>query len=132
MVAVGTLGAGFTFGVIFSSLEDLNDTVDTKTVRHFLIIAWLLFVMAVAVACISAAIFRFLSPKFIKGFNDHGDLVNFVAAGISVVEQLLIVAAFLISARAVRMYDESTGKAAVISISVIGGILVVLWIGMAV
>jgi len=129
VVAVGTLGAGFTFSVIFSSLEDLNGTVDTKTVRHFLIIAWLLFVMAVAVACMSAALFRFMSPEFIEGFNDYGDLVNSVAAGISVVEQLLIVAAFLMSARAVKKYDESSGNAAVISISVIGSLLVAGWIG---
>lgn len=131
MVAVGTLGAGFTFSVIFSSLENLNDTIDTKTVRRYLIVAWLLFVMAVAVACMSAALFRFMSPEFIEGFNKYGDRVNSVAAAISVVEQLLLVAAFLMSAIAIKKYDEPSGKAAVVSISVVGGLLVAAWIGRA-
>jgi len=129
VVAVSTLGAGFTFSVIFSSLETLNETVDTNAVRHFLIIAWLLFVLSVAMASVCAALFRFMSPEFIEGFNNYGDLVNFVAAITSVILQLLIVAAFLMSARALRRYDEDSGKAAVGIIFAIGGLLILGWIG---
>lgn len=60
VLAIGTLGAGFTFSVIFSNLEDLKDTVDTNAVRHFLIVAWLLFVLAVAIASVSAGLFNFM------------------------------------------------------------------------
>jgi uncharacterized membrane protein YidH (DUF202 family) len=128
VVAVGTLGAGFTFSVIFSSLETLDGTIDTNVVRHFLVTAWLLFVVAVAVASACAALFRFIRPELIEGFNKYGDVVNLVAAIISVVLQLLIVAAFLMSARALRRYDEPSGKAAVVIISLIGCVLFIGWI----
>jgi hypothetical protein len=131
VVAVGTLGAGFTFSVIFSSLETLNGTVDTNEVRHFLIIAWLLFVLAIAVASAFAALFRFMSPEFIEGFNEYGDLVNVVAATVSIVLQLVIVAAFLMSAIALRKYDEESGKAAVVIIWAVGGLLILAWFGRA-
>jgi hypothetical protein len=128
VVTVGTLGAGFTFSVIFSTLEDLKGNVDTTEVRHFLIVAWLLFLLAVGVASVCAAGFRFMAPESIEGFNAYGDFINILAAIISLVLQLLIVAAFLMSAIALRRYDEVTGKAAVILVSAIGGLLIVSWL----
>lgn len=134
VVAVGTLGAGFTFSVIFSTLEShdtRHEVLDTDLVRHFLIIAWLLFVLAVAIASVCAAIFRFMAREIIDGFNRSGNLVNFAASIASLVLQLLVVAAFLMSARALRRYDESTGEAAVVIVSVTGCLLIVAWLGMA-
>jgi hypothetical protein len=121
VVAIGTLGAGFTFSVIFSSLETLNNTVDTDTVRHFLIVAWLLFVLSVAIASLCAAVFQFMDQKFIKWFK----LVSSLS---SLVLQLLIVAAFFMSARALKRYDEGSGKAAEVIIGIIGCVLIVIWI----
>lgn len=77
--------------VVFSSLETLNGTVDTNAVRHFLNIAWLLFVLAVAIAFACAALFRFMIPEFIEGSNSYADLMNLAAAIISIAQRLLIV-----------------------------------------
>jgi hypothetical protein len=133
VVAVGTLGAGFTFSVIFSLEKPTTfvdttsvDTtsVDTNAVRHFLIISWLLFVLAVAIASVSAALVYFMDV-FNKSFGKMAELLCSLS---SLVLQLLIVAAFLMSARAVKMYDEDSGMASVVIISIIGCLLIVFWI----
>jgi hypothetical protein len=132
VLAVGTLGAGFTFSVIFSDLENLDKTVNTKAVRRFLIIAWLLFVMAVALASVGAALMRFAIPEIIESFNCYGDWVNFAAAAYSIVLQLLLAAAFLMSALAMWRYDNPSGKAALICISAGSGLVMLGWIVRAV
>jgi hypothetical protein len=72
-----------------------------------------------------------MTPEFIEGFDRYADSVNLVAASVSVVLQLLLVAAFLMSAIALRKYDEHSGKAAVVIISLIGCLLILAWIGRA-
>jgi len=128
VVAIGTLGAGFTFSVIFSEMENLNDQVDTNTVRHFLIIAWLLFVLSVAIASMCAALFQFMDREYIWSVNNSGKVVKSVKSLGSLVLQLLIVAAFIMSARALRRYDEDSGKAAEVIIGIFGCLLIVIWI----
>jgi amino acid transporter len=123
VVAVGTLGAGFTFSVIFSSLENLQNTVDTNAVRHFLIIAWLLFVLAIAIASVSAGLFHYMD------FFDYpfGKKVKLLGSLASLVLQLLIVAAFLMSARALKRYDEDSGMASVVMIKIFCCLFIVVW-----
>ena len=127
VVAIGTLGAGFTFSVIFSSLENLQNTVDTNAVRHFLIIAWLLFVLAIAIASVSAGLFHYMDLSNYR----FGMMVELLGSLASLVLQLLIVAAFLMSARALKRYDEDSGMASVVIISIFGCLLIVVWIAQA-
>lgn len=129
VVAVSALGAGFIFSIIFSTLETLNDTVDTYAVRHFLIIAWLLFVLAVAMASACASLFRAISPELVEGFNGYKASVNIFSSCISVGLQLLLITAFLMSAIALRKYDDAIGKVAVFTIAGFGGLLILAWIG---
>ena len=134
VVAVGTLGGGFTFTVIFSSLDTRNGLLtpeEVEPVRHLITIAWLLFVLAVGIASVSGAIARFNAQGIIDEFNQKGGpLPGWViwASATSLILQLLVIAAFLVSATAVMQYDESTGIAALAIISVVAVLLVVLWI----
>jgi hypothetical protein len=124
VVAVGTLGGGFTFSVIFSNLENLDKTVDTNAVRHFLVVAWFLFVLAIAIASVSAGLLHFMDL-----FNyPFGKKLQILGSLVSSVLQLLIVAAFLMSARALKRYDEDSGMASVVMISIFGCLLIVVWI----
>ena len=87
--------------------------------------------LAVAPASACACLFRFLARDIIEGFNKFGNLVNIGTAVSSILLQLLVVSAFIMSAKALSQYDEDAGGAAVIITSIIGGILVLFWLGMA-
>lgn len=133
VVGVGTLGAGFTFSVIFSTLDTRGGALepkDTDLVRRFLIIAWLLFVLTVALASVCASAFRMMARPIVQGFNRFSTLVNLTASIISLILQLLIVAAFLMSARALSRYDRDCGLAATVLIGLAGGYMFLAWIVM--
>ena len=129
IIAVGTLGAGFTFSVIFSELPNKDMTVNTDRVRSLLILAWILFILAIAVAAVSSSVLRFSSKQAIKRINDFDTLTAVLAALISITLQGLILAAFVVSALAMRHYDHRFGQAAFVVPIVVAGLLGLGWGG---
>jgi hypothetical protein len=125
-LAVGALGAGFTFSVIVSDLPDPSPDFTVDQVRRYLALAWLLFVILIAAACVGSLLFSFQRDWFID--FAHSKRRRFVTATTSLVIQLLIMAPFMVSAWAVEAYVRDVGLAAYVLTLVYGGSAVFLWI----
>ena len=130
IIAIGTLGAGFTFSVIFSQLPATNPPGQTDRadrVRSLLIVAWILFVLAIAVAAVSSSALRFFPKLTIERLNAFDKRATVLAAVISLILQGLLLAAFIVSARAMKHYDEHYGQAAFVILCVGAGLLGAAW-----
>lgn len=126
-LAIGTLGAGFTFSVIVSDLHDPSSSDFTADqVRKLLALAWLLFVVAIGAACAASLLFTFQRNWFID-FAGHRRR-KFATATTSLVLQLLILAPFMVSGWAVKAYVGDVGLAAFILTGVFAGCAVLIWI----
>jgi hypothetical protein len=129
IIGIGTLGGGFTFTIIFSTLDNRNGTLTPEVIdrsRHFLIIAWLLFILAVTAASVAAFHYRSRARACIEQFDRFKPGATITGAFCLDALQLLILAAFLMSAKALRPYDEVAGLAAMILIYIAGGALILM------
>jgi hypothetical protein len=129
IIGIGTLGGGFTFTVIFSTLDTRNGTLTPEVIdrsRHFLVVAWVLFILAVTGAAILAFHCRASARSLIERFDRFESTVIIPIAACLDGLQLLILAAFLMSARALKPYDKDTAQAAIILIFIAGGALILM------
>ena len=127
IIAIGILGGGFTFTVIFSPIDDRHGTLSSEVIdrsRHFLVVAWVLFILAVSGASVMAYFFRLHSRLLVEQFDHLSPLRNILTVIYLTGLQLLIFAAFLMSARALKPYDEDTALAGIILIFIGMGYLI--------
>lgn len=144
VIGVATLGAGFTFSVIVSSLEIPNVLVDDQAeqkrqvdrIRFYLSLSWLLFVLSLSWASFAAQIMDVNKRMFMnsidranwdtsyRGLRNRPWLFSTTA---TLIAQLLPIAAFWASASAVKAYQYRTGLAAIIILANIAFILIVAW-----
>jgi hypothetical protein len=131
IIGIGTLGGGFTFTVIFSTLDTRNGTITTGVIdrsRHFLIVAWVLFILAVIGAAILGFHCRVGARNLIEQFDRFESRVIIATATCLDALQLLILAAFLMSAKALEPYDKDAAQAAIILVFIAGGALILMWL----
>lgn len=131
IIGISTLGAGFTFGTIFG---DIGPNVpppnfDPDHVRRCLAACWLLFVLALAVASFAGTLLA-LDKDWIKRAQDEGRML--LPSLISLLLQLLIVGAFVAASLAIAAYDQGVGWAAVALTTLVGFIILGIWIYTAV
>lgn len=131
VIGIGTLGGGFTFTVIFSTLNDRNGTLTPEVIdqsRHFLVISWVLFILAVTGASTLAFYYRVQARVLIERFDEFEPMTNILVLSLLDGLQLLILGAFFMSARALRPYDNDTARAAIILTLLSGVSLILIWL----
>lgn len=132
IIAIGTLGGGFTFTVIFSTLDNRNGTLTPEVIdhsRHFLIVAWVLFILALLGASILAFHYRRQARDMIEQFDQLEPRINILAALYLDCLQLLLVAAFLMSAEALIPYDKVTALTAIVLLLIAAGAMILMAVG---
>ena len=113
VIAIATLGAGFTFSVIVDPAEPTYDReFGRERVRFCLAISWLLFILALGCAAGGASLFKF-----------HQVITWSVARWVSLLVQLLPLAAFMATARAIAAYAGTVGW---VSMGIIGAYALIL------
>lgn len=131
VIGIGSLGGGFTFTVIFSTLDDRNGTLTPEVIdqaRHFLVVAWVLFILAVTGASTLAFYYRVQARVLIERFDEFEPMTNILVLSLLDSLQLLILGAFFMSARALKPYDNNTARAVIILILLAGGSLILIWL----
>jgi hypothetical protein len=118
---IGTLGAGFTFSVIVTGLQE-GAGIDTNKVRYYVATSWVLFIIAVIFANFLSMLAGYwratLDNALAADFRSHMPVraLSLIAAGVL---QVLLLAAFALSARAIEAYEPGVGKGAFILIIVL-------------
>lgn len=128
IVGISTVGAGFTFGVIFT---DLKLTVapanfNAESVRKRLGVCWLLFVITFAVSSAVASYMVFYSQLGPGGIVKKRPIPLKRLSLLSLLLQLLIVGAFMAASLAMMPYGKF-GLAAVILTGIAGAALSLIW-----
>ena len=133
-IVISTIGGSITFQVIIQQIPDSESVnqghhFDRKTARSFLAIAWLLFVLALGIACLAAALLAFNKERLriglIKTRRDSYAAWGALASGIVL---LLLLSAFLFSSMAVSSYAEGAGWIATAFTCVFSIIALTLWV----
>ncbi|KAK5311783.1 hypothetical protein LTR70_008577 [Exophiala xenobiotica] len=131
-IAIATLGAGFTFSLIFSSLESPADG-DTQYVRRCIMTSWMLFVLGLGWSSFCALMVSVNRTKMLEelasGKKWYKQGFSFFNTLSILVAQLLPIGAFLSSAEAVRHYHDALGVASLALISGVGRLVVGFWLG---
>ena len=123
VVAISTVGAGFTFGAIFTDLElgKPPPNFNPESVQARLTVCWLLFVIALALSAGFGAYSALIKGSIVE---TRGDLV--LLSLLSLLLQLLLIGAFMAASLALMPYNK-IGLGAVILTGISGILLVVIW-----
>lgn len=133
VIGISTLGAGFTFTIIFTDLElqhPPTPAFNAETVRTRLSICWLLFVIALMLTS-GYATYTTLKARgeteepYFANCQNTGQLL--VPSLMSLLLQLLLIGAFMAASLAIMEYGK-VGLAAVILTAITGGVLVIIWL----
>jgi hypothetical protein len=145
VTAISTLGAGFTFTILFSEIQvprgvsvDRADAV-VQYIRTCLSAAWMLFVFSVGLSTFAILVNSSKKGDLVKlvevritkaGKSDHSIWVNIYRMAVdcfTLLTELTPVGAFLASAEALRQYESAVGMFTLIGTSVTGLILIMIW-----
>jgi hypothetical protein len=98
VIAISTLGASITFTVIVSSLPEPKQTFAEETVRTFLAIAWLLFILGLTLGTFLGSGMIFHSDEVRKGFELDSQSARIRWWGIMtiLVLEMIIIGSFLL------------------------------------
>jgi hypothetical protein len=120
---ISTLGAGFTFGAIFTDLELKNPppNFNPESVRERLEICWLLFVIALALSGGFASYMVLVEGTIL---DVPGGLISLSL--LSLLLQLLLVGAFIAASLALMPYGK-VGLGALILTGIGGALLLLIW-----
>jgi hypothetical protein len=115
VVAISTLGASITFTVIISSLPEPKQTFAEESVRIFLAIAWLLFILGLALGTFLGSVMIFHRDGVRKGFELDSQSTRIRWWGIMAILVLLmiIIGSFLFLSLVVAAYVKVVGWIAV-------------------
>ena len=139
IIGISVLGAGFTFSVIFNDFKAPDDRPKWKKAEHVrtcLAASWMLFVISIGVTSFIALVVgvnkKFMLQALEKTCYLDGrwykDGLLFVMTVSTLIVQILPIAAFSASAKAVTAYHTGIGNAIQIVLYVIAGILFVFWV----
>ena len=117
VIGISTLGAGFTFGIIFSDPalpSDLNGLYEVEfkdRIRFLLALSWVLFILAIGEASAASLLFSAteLRDWFLEGWEKDHTGPNVIATLCSFGVQVLRTAAFLVASWAISFYCPLTG-----------------------
>ena len=118
VIGISTLGAGFTFSIIFSDVpvplhQDGQSEQELKNhVRFLLSLSWLFFVAAIAQASAASLLFTFNRDWFLSGLQENLAWQNVIATLTSLGVQALPTGAFLVASWAISLYCPKVGWAA--------------------
>lgn len=145
VVGISTLGAGFTFTIVFSGIEapqsikDKNDEAAEikakETIRTWLAVSWMLFVFSIGLTSTVALLLSEAKGQIVAKIKrmDAEDrnwiwdpMLLLVLILIALVQCLPIVA-FLASAEALRQYHNRIGLATLVGTGVAGALIVFSW-----
>jgi hypothetical protein len=156
IITISTLGAGFTFGILFSGIQvpvsvtnqyinatteqeirqkTQAETDEVEYIRNCLAISWTLFVFAIGTASFVSLIVNTLRDVLIFQVRTAGSMrlgrnTGYGLWGLIVstlLAQFLPVGAFMASAEAVRQYNSDIGLAAWIGTGIAGGLVFFSW-----
>jgi hypothetical protein len=156
IITISTLGAGFTFGILFSGIQvpvsvtnqytnatteqEIREKTQAETdevayIRNCLAISWTLFVFAIGTASFVALIVNTLRDVLISQVRQAGSMRLCRNTGMhlwgmvisTLLAQLLPVGAFMASAEAVRQYNSNIGLAAWVGTGLAGMLVIFSW-----
>jgi hypothetical protein len=135
IIGIAVLGAGFTFGLIFASLEKPSKHDETY-VRKCITASWMLFVLSLGWASffpLLVSVNRKLTLEELKKQASnkawYGCRLHFFVTPSILIAQLLPVGAFIASAEAMRQYYNGLGIATLTLVSLIGAAAIGAWAG---
>jgi hypothetical protein len=144
VTAISTLGAGFTFTILFSeiqvpqNLSAVRDDAVVQYIRTCLSAAWMLFVFSVGLSTFATLINRKMRGQLMKSLEVSKKagkprqsiwviIYRMSVDWFTLLTQLMPVGAFLASAEALRQYEFAIGVISLIGTSATGLILVFIW-----
>ncbi|QDS73239.1 hypothetical protein FKW77_004013 [Venturia effusa] len=123
VIVLASFGGSITFSVIPSQLENSHNTrIGNQEVRNFLALAWLFFALALGTASTGQLVLTFHRENIEKRFQGQGISTErwarqavwlICSFPISLVLQLLVLAAFLFLALVIAAYSPAVGWTAV-------------------
>jgi hypothetical protein len=151
VIAICSLGAGFTFTILFSGIE-VPDQVENGTytdnqqkssaeakivryIRNCLAVSWMLFVFAIGTTTFIALMINTVKGQFIADVRtvEQGDgrwgrkpLLLTISCSTLLVQELPV-GAFLASAEALRQYNQGVGIVSLVGTGIAGLIVAVAW-----
>lgn len=120
VIGISSLGAGFTFSVIFSdpalplNLNGQDEDEFKDNVRFLLSLSWIFFIAAIAQASAASLLFNAETPRnwLLKGWQANLIWQNVIATLTSLGVQSLPTTAFLVASWAISLYVPAIGWAA--------------------
>lgn len=133
LIGVATLGAGFTFTIITSGIDNPHGRIDTEYVRRCVSVSWLLFVASLGCTSLAALFLSVNKRTFVRSI-DKGDKwykswEGNVIVLTTLLVQLLPLGAFTAAAEVVRSYQPGVGIVVMVFIAFLAVVLFVLWLG---
>lgn len=132
IIGIAVLGAGFTFGLIFSELQTPSKN-DKLYVRRCIAASWMLFVLSLGWASLTALVLSvnrtFALKRFGTGMGLWREVIPICFTISILLGQLLPVGAFVASAEAMRQYHNGLGITTLALLGVIGVIVILAWMG---
>ncbi len=119
VVAVSTLGASFTFSLILTDIRSPSHPIfGVDQLIFFLALSWLLFIIALTMACVFTLLLNFWGDKAIEGFYTES---KWHWAGFVMCVSLfsLLVGAFVYVCLVITAYQERIG---ITSLCFVGGV----------
>ncbi|KAK5939503.1 hypothetical protein PMZ80_007881 [Knufia obscura] len=135
VIGIAVLGAGFTFSLIFSSLEQPFKHNEAY-VRKCIAASWMLFVLSLGWASFLALLVSVNRTRTLKEIASKENWYNlnecpllFFLTPSILISQLLPVGAFIASADAMRQYHNRLGIATLTMVSLVGVAATGAWAG---
>lgn len=123
-IAISTIGAGFTFPIIFTDLHPPSDS-SAENVRERLVICWLLFIANIALAG-GFAVYIAVEPGYVEEYQVKSHSVWWCI--LCYLLQVLLVGAFMAAALAIAAFSGKIGWIIVGLTGYACVLLVIIWV----
>jgi hypothetical protein len=152
IITICTLGAGFTFSIVFSGIQvpirivnrykdampeerEAAETAAVEYIRQCLAVSWMLFVFSIGFTTFVALITMTVRERFLRDVRIAASMnwkwgkrpLLLVMSWATLAVQILPVGAFIASAEALRQYNEGIGVTSLIGTAIAGLVVWFAW-----